>query len=159
MKSSSDQQTEILPWYRRPGYRRKMPENHKRLLDQIRMEGAHPAATYADLPEETQRYITRLELKIYNAKQQSLVLGSSLLCAIGLYFLYQWYRAGDLFNLFGGIIFGIVPWIYYRIRSRKNWNDFWPIDDANRPSNEAMQEEWDIHYQSEARDAQREHIS
>jgi hypothetical protein len=145
MKNSSDQQTEILPWYRRSDYRGKMPESHKRFLDQIRMQGAHPAATYADLPEEAQRYVTSLELEIYNTKQQSLALGCMFSCACGLYFLYQWYRTADVSNLFLGLTFAAVPWVYYRIRSKKNWNEFWPDGDPNRKTNEAMQMEWDIH--------------
>ena len=154
MKSSGDQQ--VLPWYRRPNYRGKMPENHKRILDQIRMQGPHPAATYADLPEEAQRYVTRLGLEIYDAKQKNLALGSMFSCVVGVYLLYQWYKVGDLSSLILGLIFAIVPWIYYPIRSKKNWNEFWPGDDPNRTTNEAMQEEWDIHYEPEGREAQGE---
>lgn len=152
MRGKIETRQEPLPWYRKPSYRGKMPESHKRVLDRIRMKGPHPATTYSELPEEAQRYVTSLELEIYDAKQQFLFLGSLLFCVIGVILLYQWYKAGDPFNMLIGLIFAVVPWFYYRVQSKKNWNEFWPDGDSNRRTNEAMQMEWDIHYQPEGID-------
>jgi hypothetical protein len=133
-----------------------MSENHKRLLDQIRMRGDHPAATYADLPEEAQGYVNRLELEIYDSKQQRLAQSSLFLCAVGIYLLYQWYKSDDMSYLVFGLILSIAPWIYYRFRWKQNADEFIPKANPTRSADEAMQEEWDINYLSGVRQTERD---
>ena len=63
--------TEELPWYRSPGYNGKMSEAEKRQLDAFRMQEQHPAARQEDLPEEVRSYIGRIEMKLYDLKQET----------------------------------------------------------------------------------------
>jgi hypothetical protein len=60
---------EWLPWYRRKGYKGNLTEEEKRILDSFRMKEPHPAARYWQLPEEVQSYISRLQIELYDKKQ------------------------------------------------------------------------------------------
>jgi hypothetical protein len=153
--SENSERNQTLPWYRKKGYRGKMSEKEKRLLDRWRMQERHPAVAYDELPLEVQGYLSRLEGEVYDNKQATLVFGVLALSVIGAYQLYQWYKVGEPSSLVFGLAMSFVPWIYYRIKWKKNSADFLPIDNPTRSADEAMQEEWDLNHLSEMRSAEK----
>jgi exonuclease I len=64
---------EWLPWYRARNYKGDLTEAEKRQLDAFRMQPKHPAAQEDDLPEEVQSYIGRIEMELYDKKQEGAV--------------------------------------------------------------------------------------
>jgi hypothetical protein len=62
--------SEWVPWYRARNYKGNLTEAEKRQFDAFRMQPRHPAATYDDLPEEVQNYIGRIEIELYDKKQE-----------------------------------------------------------------------------------------
>ena len=61
---------EWLPWYRARNYKGDLTEAEKRQFDAFRMQPKHPAAQEDDLPEEVQSYIGRIEMELYDKKQE-----------------------------------------------------------------------------------------
>jgi hypothetical protein len=143
---------EPLPWYRAKNYKGKMTEKQKRLLDTIRFQRSHPAATYEGLLPEVQNYINRLELEVYDAKQQSLFAGCALLSFLGGQSLYRDYTSGDeasLLSISYGVIMLGAPWIYYSVKFKKNASEHMPDENPTYPTDEALRVEWEIEHLSQ----------
>jgi len=71
MFGRKNEKQESLPWYREPNYKGDLTEDEKRELDSLRYRAdrqgvKHPAATYDDLPDEVQSYISRLQIELYD---------------------------------------------------------------------------------------------
>src|SRR5215213_9302385 len=78
---------EWLPWYRAPNYDGDLTEAEKRELDAFRMQPKHPAARIYELPGEVQSYISKIEIELYDQKQEraagrALVLSASGAAAV-----------------------------------------------------------------------------
>ena len=81
---------EWLPWYRQKGFRGKLTEEEKRILDSFRIGDNHPAAKFDELPEEVQDYILELEGDISDKGQSE----AGVILMIGVYVAgYIAYRA------------------------------------------------------------------
>lgn len=151
---------EVLPWYRARGYKGKMTEAEKRELDAFRMLPKHPAAHRWDLPQEVQNYITKLELEIYDQKQDRLAGRTIAAVVIGVVIVgvsYFGRPEPTVFTYIGGVAFIIVPWFVYRYFWKKNADEFMPLDDDNpgRQTDEGIIREWELEYlgnQRRARD-------
>jgi hypothetical protein len=82
---------EPLPWYRARNYNGNLTEAEKRELDSFRHResegGEHPSASYGDLPEEVQSYLSKIEIEYYDLIQQTLVGRCLLLSGVGLFLL------------------------------------------------------------------------
>lgn len=150
---------ELLPWYRAKYYKGKMTEKQKRLLDAIRFQDTHPAATYEGLLPEVQSYIGRLELEAYDEKQGLLFWQCALWTFIGGFTLYREYAAeveASLFSLALGVIFVVAAWIYYSIKFKKNANEYLPSANPNSQTDEALKMEWELEYLSQVVDRESE---
>jgi hypothetical protein len=88
-------QREHLPWYRARNYKGNLTEIEKRQLDSFRMQEKHPAGDYDSLPEEVQRYISSLEIEVYDNKQQTLALSTLFVSGVGGYFLIRYMLGYD----------------------------------------------------------------
>ena len=119
--------TERLPWYRERNFKGNLTENEKRQLNSFRMRESHPAATNGSLPEEVQRYISSLEMEVYDRKQGSLVGGCLVVSVIGAFFLVRYivgYQEGSFWAYTWALCLLVLPWIYYPIQWRKNADEF-----------------------------------
>ena len=79
---------ESLPWYRARNYKGNLTEAEKRQLDAFRMQPKHPAANYHNLPDEVQRYIIRIEMELYDKKQDGTAGRALTGSAVGAALLY-----------------------------------------------------------------------
>ena len=141
-------QHEHLPWYRLRNYKGDLTEVEKRQLDFFRTQEKHPAADYHDLPEEVQRYISGLEMEVYDNKQGALVVQTLLFSGIGGYFFIRSilaYGEGSFLSYVWSISLLILPWFWYRIKWRKNADEFLPKE-GPWPASEAILREWELDY-------------
>jgi hypothetical protein len=139
---------EHLPWYRMKSYDGNLTEDQKRHLDQIRMRDRHPAASFSDLPEEVQSYLSGLEMTIYDAKQEKAVAKAFIFSAMGVALIYYGYKGAAYLPL-PSIIFGIVvligAWPLYGREWKKNAEEFLPKDDkAPTHTDELLRREWEL---------------
>ena len=132
-----------------------MTEADKRELDAVHFQVNHPAARYDDLPEEVQRYISNLELQIYDLKWEKAFAKPIIASAIGALFIFSTYKEIGHLGNFGyvcGVLLLTVPWFIFRRESRKNAEEFMPdIEDehfASNPSNVGIRCEWELMYLS-----------
>ncbi|MEY9198470.1 hypothetical protein ABIA16_003586 [Sinorhizobium fredii] len=145
-------ETEMLPWYRQPTYKGKMTEVEKRRLDAYRMQPSHPAATIDELPEEVQSYINRLEIELYDKKQDMLAgrtIGVSSVGAAWLCINYFGLPAPTIWTYAFGMALLAVPWLIYQFEWKKNADEFLPKKiepDALRPTDEGIRTEWELNY-------------
>ena len=86
--------TEFLPWYRARNYKGNLTEAQKRDLDSFRAQETHPAADYDSLPTEVQHYINKLEMEIYDSKQQKIAARTLFGTGIGVLLALQMYFGG-----------------------------------------------------------------
>ena len=54
-----------------------------RQLDAFRTQPKHPAATFDDLPEEVQTYLSGIQLELYDKKQEAAANRALIYSAIG----------------------------------------------------------------------------
>ncbi|MGH0214408.1 hypothetical protein NKY66_10890 [Sinorhizobium meliloti] len=147
------QNTEWLPWYRVPGFKGKVSEAEKRQLDAFRMQERHPAASYQDLPEEVQSYISRLELENYDFKQEKAVNGPMLASLIGAvilgvsYFGVHIQPTGSIWPYAFGLLLLIAPWFVYRREWQRNADELFPRRHGGpNLSDENIRKEWELDY-------------
>jgi hypothetical protein len=76
-------QQEWVPWYRARNYKGNLTEAEKRQLDAFRTQPKHPAATFDDLPEEAQGYLSGIRLELYDKKQDGAASRAFVMSAIG----------------------------------------------------------------------------
>ena len=149
---------ERLPWYRARNYRGDLTENEKRQLDSFRMRREHPAASYDTLPGEVKVYIGELTLEIYDTKQERLRVACSVVSGASAFFLARYafgYAEGSLFEYSLSLGMLIFPWIYYRIKWRKNADEYLPPGEAVFTVNEALRKNWELAYIVNKRSAAR----
>jgi hypothetical protein len=143
---------EVLPWYRQPTYKGKMTEAEKRRLDAFRMQPNHPAATVDELPEEVQSYINRLEMELYDKKQEMLTgrtVGISAAGAAWLCINYFGPPATTIWTYIFATALLSVPWLIHQFEWKKNADEFLPEKlepDALMPSDEGIRAEWELNY-------------
>lgn len=140
---------EWLPWYRRKGYKGNLTEEEKRILDSLRMKEPHPAARYEQLPDEAQRYINRLEVELYDKKQESAAGKAFLLTGVAVFPIWFGYKGyGDsspLFSYLLGSVLLIVAWVGYRWEWKKNADEFMPKEeDTPNTTDEELRYEWEL---------------
>lgn len=148
-----NQNSEWLPWYRVPGFKGKVSEAQKRQLDAFRMQERHPAASYQDLPEEVQSYISRLELENYDFKQEKAanrpILASLLGAAIlGVnYFGVFVQPSGSIWPYAIGLLLLIAPWFVYGREWQRNADELHPRRRGGpNMSDENIRKEWELDY-------------
>lgn len=155
-----EEKAEWLPWYRAQNYKGNMTEAEKRQLDAFRAQPEHPAMRTEDLPEEVQDYIKKIELELYDYKQQYAVgqaffyslIGAALLALhyTGCLTATPWKYALDVLIL-------VSPWFFYRYRWKKNAAEFLPSkNDFSNPTDEAIRKEWEINYLTAMHQQQRD---
>ena len=138
---------EPLPWYRVRNYKGNLTEAEKRELDSLRHResegGERHSASYDDLPEEVQSYISKIEIERYDLIQETLVGRCFLLSGIGLVFLlnyFGWisskYDSTEVF--LAGVFLLLAPLIYYPIKWRKNADQF--------SEHDGIRTEWELNY-------------
>ena len=144
-------QKERLPWYRKPGYKGNLTEGEKRELDSFRFrerenDEKHPAATFDDIPEEVQSYISKIEIALYDAIQERLVGRCFLVSGLGALFLANYFGwislthgEHDAFELGSGIFFLVAPWVYYYFKWKKNADEFF-----SEWGSEGIRAEWEL---------------
>lgn len=149
---------ERLPWYRARNYKGNFTEAEKRQLDAFRAQPKHPATRTEDLPEEVQDYINRIELELYDHKQQDAVGQAFFYSLIGAALLAlhytgclkatptPWIYAFDVLIL-------VSPWFFYGYRWKKNAEEF------HDPTDEVIRKEWEIIYVIAMRGQQRDAAS
>jgi hypothetical protein len=142
--------TEWLPWYRARDYKGNLTEEQKRELDAFRMQPTHPAAQLDCLPQEVQDYVGKIEMELYDKKQEMAAGRAFALSAIGaalLWLNYKGYLGGQTFwSLFAVTLLLIVPWFYYRYEWKKNAEEFLPSDHSHNPTDEAIRQQWELNY-------------
>ena len=149
---------ECLPWYRARDYKGDLTENEKRQLNSFRMRREHPAASYDTLPGEVKVYIGELTLEVYDRSQERLIMGCFVVSGVGAVFLARYafgYAEGSLFEYSLSLGMLIFPWIYYRIKWRKNADEYLPPGEAVFPVNEALRKNWELAYIVNKRSAER----
>jgi hypothetical protein len=137
---------EPLPWYRARNYKGNLTEAEKRELDSFRHResqgGEHPSASYDDLPEEVQSYISKLEIERYDLIQETLVGRCFVLSGVGLFLLinhFGWSPKYDSLEVFlVGVLLLSAPWVYYPLRWKKNADQFLGY--------EGIRTEWELNY-------------
>ena len=140
--------SECVPWYRARGYKGNLTETEKRKFDSMRMRPKHPAASWDDLPEEVQNYLSMTDLELYDMKQEKAVSKAMFLTAIGAVLTYlnyvgffgvpvPWWRYAAC------ALFLAVPWLIYRHEWNKNAEALHP--GYNRIE-EGIREQWELHY-------------
>jgi hypothetical protein len=140
---------EPLPWYRNKNYRGALRERDKRVLDSIRLQEKHPAATYASLPKEVQNYITRLECDVYDAKQSALFYSCAFVTFLGGLGIMNWWKESINYgnwDVITSIVLIVAPWLYWYKKEKQNSREFSPRNNAVGPTNEALKKEWEIKY-------------
>jgi hypothetical protein len=141
---------EWLPWYRARNYKGNLTEVEKRQLDAFRAQPTHPATLSSDLPEEVQRYITRVELELYDAKQEMAAGRAFFWSTIGALLLMLGFAGvtpSTIWLFEGGALLLVVPWIVYAHEWKTNAEKFLPSDpDIPNPIDEAIRYEWEINY-------------
>jgi hypothetical protein len=143
---------EWLPWYRARDYKGNLSEAEKRQLDAFRTQPTHPAARLDQLPEEVQEYIGRIELELYDHKQQEaagFAFFWSLVVVIVLLLNYFgcFPHSSNWAYPTGGLLF-VAAWVIYKRKWDRNAEEFLPSgDDAPRSrTNEALRYEWELNY-------------
>ncbi len=141
---------ERLPWYRARTYKGDMTEAEKRQLDAFRMQPKHPAAQWDDLPEEVQNYIIRIELDLYDHKQDAAAGKAMFFSAVGAAGLFLNYKgffgAPTIWMYAGAVLLLILPWFFYRYEWNKNAEEFHPSDAPYNRTEERIREEWEVKY-------------
>jgi hypothetical protein len=138
---------EPLPWYRARNYKGNLTEAEKRELDSFRHResegGEHPSASYGDLPEEVQSYLSKIEIERYDLIQENLVSRCFLLSGVGLFLLlnhFGWislkYDSTEVFLV--GVFLLLAPWVYYPVKWRKNADQF--------SEHDGIRTEWELNY-------------
>jgi hypothetical protein len=144
---------EWVPWYRVPGFKGKVSEADKSRLDAFRTEERHPAASYQDLPDEVQSYISRLEVENYDYKQGraangplvGTVLGGVIL-AIN-YFGVHISPSESIWPYAFGLFILIAPWIVYRKEWQRNADELFPTQQGEpSQSDENIRKEWELDF-------------
>jgi hypothetical protein len=142
---------EWLPWYRARDYKGDLTEAEKRQLDAFRMQPKHPAACEEDLPEEVREYIGRIELELYDKKQDEAAgyaVFWSVLGAVLLFLIYKgvfgpstpWSYAAAVFAM-------VVPWLVYRYQWKKNAEEFLPkVEPRINVTDEEFRKEWELNH-------------
>ena len=135
-----------------------MSEAEKRQLDAFRTMPDHPATVRKDLPQEVQAYINAIEMELYDIKQDGVALKALIASGAGALFNYFGMLQPTSWSYAGCLVLLIFPWIVYRRRSKKNADEFLPLDpdpDALSPTDEAIRREWELEYlfASRSRDA------
>jgi len=149
--------TEFLPWYRARNYKGNLTEAQKRDLDSFRAQETHPAADYDSLPTEVQHYINKLEMEIYDSKQQKIAARTLFVIGIGVLLALQMYFGGleaTPWRYAASALFIVVPWFVYSYAFKKNAKEFMPDDPGpNSPTDEGLRMEWEIEYLGRQRQA------
>jgi hypothetical protein len=139
---------EWVPWYRAPNYDGTLTEAEKRELDAFRMQPKHPSAQYDDLPDEVQQYISKIQVELYDQKQDRASSRALFLSATGAALLYLTYKgcldAAPLMYV-GAALLLVVPWFYYRYEWNRNAEEFHPSN-LEYPTDEAIRKEWELDY-------------
>jgi hypothetical protein len=102
---------------------------------------------YDTLPGEVKVYIGELTLEIYDTKQERLRVACSVVSGASAFFLARYafgYAEGSLFEYSLSLGMLIFPWIYYRIKWRKNADEYLPPGEAVFPVNEALRKNWEL---------------
>ena len=86
---------EWLPWYRAHDYTGNLTEKEKRLLDAFRAQPTHPSANFEQLPEEVQRYVNRIEMELYDQKQEAAAGRAIVLSEVGAALLFSITKASS----------------------------------------------------------------
>jgi hypothetical protein len=144
---------EWVPWYRRKDYKGNLTEEEKRHLESFRSGDRHPAATYEDLPDEVQTYISELELALYDRKQESAVTKAMVFSLFGAFAIYSAYRDVAWLGPTVGYLIGagliVIGWVNYRREWKRNADALW-IENNDAPgvpfsrAQEALQQNWEI---------------
>jgi len=139
-----------VPWYRRKDYKGELSEEDKRILDSFRLKEKHPSTCYEDLPDDVQSYINRIELELFDKKQESAAGKAFALTCIAVFLIYLAFIGQVYSSIFAylsgaGIIF--FAWFQYRRAWTKNANDLFPKEDgAPNQSEQGIQAEWEFDY-------------
>lgn len=140
-----------LPWYRQHDYKGKMTEANKRKLDTLRDKERYPSTRWHSIPEDVRNYISRLELELYDYKQQEAAsrLISFCLLVIALmalnYFGFEASTDSWLYVIGIGLI--AFSWFSYSRKWKATADEFLPK--TARPiskSEEEIRQEWELEY-------------
>ncbi|MBY3220908.1 hypothetical protein [Rhizobium laguerreae] len=147
------QNTEWLPWYRVPGFKGKVSEAEKRQLDAFRTQERHPAASYQDLPEEVQSYISRLELENYDFKQEKAANGSLFVSVLGAtilgvnYFGVHIQPAASIWPYAFGLLLLLAPWFVSSREWQRNADELHPRRHGGpNMTDENIRKEWELDF-------------
>jgi hypothetical protein len=151
---------EWVPWYRARDYKGDLTEAEKRQLDAFRMQPKHPASSEEELPEEVQSYIGRIEMELYDKKQEAAAGYAffwSVIAAVLLFLTYNGYFGPPTtWRYVIGLAIFVAPWFVYRHQWKKNAEEFLPSDDgAPNVTDEAIRQEWELNYIANSRQAER----
>jgi hypothetical protein len=141
---------EWVPWYRERSYKGNLSEAEKRQLDAFRTQPKHPAATFDDLPEEVQSYLSGIQLELYDKKQESVADRAFFFSAIagGLLFLNykSCFPTPDVWTNAGAVLLLLFAWFQYWRQWGKNAEEFTPAGATWRPTEEGIRREWELNY-------------
>jgi len=138
-----------VPWYRRRDYKGNLREDEKRELDHFRWLAQQPGGKHPsdyDLPKEVTDYISKLEFELHDARG-TLLMGQVLFASglgvliLASFFGWNWFPVnhdGSALALLLGVLFIVVPWIFY-FREQKKLGDRLFDFDGGRT-------EWEQHY-------------
>jgi len=154
---------EWLPWYRARNYKGNLTEAEKRQLDAFRTQPKHPAATFDDLPEEVQSYLSGIQLELYEKKQEGVAGRAFLYSAIGAGLLFLNYKscfaAPDIWVNLGAALLLVFSWFAYWRQWHKNAEDFHPKGVPWRATEEGIRKEWELSYIAWSRKKARDQTS
>jgi hypothetical protein len=142
--------TEWLPWYRARNFKGNLTEAEKRQLDAFRTQPKHPAATFDDLSEEIQRYISGIQVELYDKKQEGAASRAFLYSAIGAGLLFLNYKscfaAPDLWVNSAAVLLLVFAWFGYWRQWHKNAEEFTPTGAPWRATEEGIRQQWELNY-------------
>lgn len=147
------QNNKNVPWYRQPDYKGNIKESHKRKLDAFREQVNHPSTRYDDIPEDVQRYISSLEIQLYDYKQQKAFNGAAAVSFAGICILALLYfgfnNSSDTWRYYLAATLVFIPWFVYGSKSKKISQEFFSSNDISLSNTEEkIREEWELNHLS-----------
>lgn len=141
---------EWMPWYRRKGYKGDLSEAEKRVLDAVRLKDRHPATSGETLPEDVRGYIERLQLELYERKQEIITSKGLILFFLVLSVVYATYELQTFPPLLGypfaaGLLFYAI--LAYRREWSANEAELFPrAKGAPDATDQGIQQAWELNH-------------
>ncbi len=146
-----NENVEWVPWYRRNDYKGDLSEEEKRTLDSFHAQNAHPATSVDELPQEAQNYIMRLEIELYDERQQAAAGEAIFMSVVSAFFAYSVYPNTTYVSFISYFLCAtlfVLSWIKYRRVWKANASKLFPKEKgAPSRSDHELQYEYEFEFE------------